>query len=146
VPVSTGGTLAGIARCLRNESPATRIVAVDAYGSVALGGRPGPRLLTGVGAGRRSSFVTSETYDECVLVDDAEAFAQCRALASETGISVGGSSGATLAACRRMLAAGADLGRAVCLCPDRGEAYASTIYDDGWLARNGLEPAERALV
>ena len=44
VPVSTGGTLAGIARFLRRESVATRIVAVDAFGSVALGGHPGPRL------------------------------------------------------------------------------------------------------
>ena len=145
VPVSTGGTLAGVARCLRAESPATRIVAVDARGSVALGGRPGPRLLTGVGAGRRSSFVTADLYDERIFVDDVEAFAFCRALAAETGIHVGGSSGAVLAACGRMLASDPDRGRVVCLCPDRGEAYASTIYDDGWLVRNGIEPATLAL-
>jgi len=145
VPVSTGGTLAGLARCLRDESPGTRIVAVDASGSVALGGRPGPRLLTGVGAGRRSSFVTTDLYDERLLVDDAEAFAFCRALAAATGIRVGGSRGAALAACGRMLAADADLGRAVCLCPDRGEAYDSTIYDNGWLVRNGIGPATLAL-
>lgn len=145
VPVSTGGTLAGLARCLRRESPRTRIVAVDACGSVALGGWPGPRLLTGIGAGRRSSFVTGDLYDERVLVDDAEAFAFCRALAAETGIRVGGSSGATLAACGRVLAADPDIGRVVCLCPDRGEAYASTIYNDGWLVQNGIEPAALAL-
>ena len=127
VPVSTGGTLAGLARCLRRESPETRIVAVDARGSVALGGRPGPRLLTGVGAGRRSSFVTTD-------------LAFCRALAAGTGIRVGGSSGATLAACGHTLAAHPDIGRVVCICPDRGEAYASTIYDDGWLMRHGIEP------
>src|SRR5204863_3761643 len=45
VPVSTGGTLAGIARFCRQESPTTRVIAVDARGSVALGGSPGPRLL-----------------------------------------------------------------------------------------------------
>lgn len=145
VPVSTGGTLAGLARCLRRESRGTKIVAVDACGSVALGGQPGPRLLTGIGAGRRSSFVTSDLYDEHVLIDDAEAFAFCRALAAETGIRVGGSSGAAIAACGRTLAADPDIGRVVCLCPDRGEAYASTIYDDGWLARNGVEPATLAI-
>lgn len=138
VPVSTGGTLAGIARCLRRESPATHIVAVDALGSVALGGRPGPRLLTGIGAGRRSSFLTDDLYDERVLVSDEEAFAFCRALADRTGLRVGGSSGATLAACARLLAAEPELGRVACLCPDRGESYASTIYDDGWLARHGI--------
>lgn len=140
VPVSTGGTLAGLARCLRRESPGTQIVAVDAVGSIALGGRPAPRLLTGIGAGRRSSFVSPDLYDERVLIDDAEAFGFCRALATGTGIRVGGSSGAALAACGRMLAADPGLERVVCLCPDRGEAYASTIYDNGWLVRNKVDP------
>ncbi|RDI73919.1 Cysteine synthase [Gaiella occulta] len=140
VPVSTGGTLAGLARCFRRDSPATRIVAVDARGSVALGGRPGTRLLTGIGASRRSSFLTADLYDQSVLVGDAEAFAFCRALAAGTGISVGGSSGAALAACARLLARDPDLVRVACLCPDRGDRYASTIYDDGWLSRNGIDP------
>jgi N-(2-amino-2-carboxyethyl)-L-glutamate synthase len=140
VPVSTGGTLAGLARCFRRESPATRIVAVDARGSVALGGRPGPRLLTGIGASRHSSFLTADLYDESVLVADAEAFAFCRALAAQTGIRVGGSSGAALAACGRLLAANPELEHVACLCPDRGERYASTIYNDDWLNRNGIRP------
>lgn len=145
VPVSTGGTLAGLARCLRRDSPATRIVAVDALGSVALGGRPGPRLLTGIGASRRSSFLSADLYDQSVLVGDAEAFAFCRALAAATGISVGGSSGAALAACARLLARDPYLDRVVCLCPDRGDRYASTIYDDGWLSRNGIDPGSLEL-
>jgi 2,3-diaminopropionate biosynthesis protein SbnA len=140
VPVSTGGTLAGIARFLRRESPATRIVAVDALGSIALGGRPGPRLLTGIGASRRSSFVSADLYDDRVLVADADAFAFCHALAACTGIRVGGSSGAALAACARLLANEAELGRVACLCPDRGDSYESTIYDDGWLRRHGIDP------
>jgi N-(2-amino-2-carboxyethyl)-L-glutamate synthase len=137
VPVSTGGTLAGIGRFLRRESPATRIVAVDARGSVALGGLAGPRLLTGIGAGRRSSFLSPDLYDQRILVGDAEAFACCRALALSTGIRVGGSSGAALAACARLLAAEPELERIACLCPDSGLTYASTIYDDAWLERNG---------
>jgi 2,3-diaminopropionate biosynthesis protein SbnA len=138
VPVSTGGTLAGIARFLRRESPAARIVAVDAAGSVALGGRAGPRLLTGIGASRRSSFLTLDLYDQHVLVRDPEAFACCRALASAAGIGTGGSSGAALAACARLLAAQPELDRVACLCPDGGDTYASTIYDDHWLAHHGI--------
>lgn len=140
VPVSTGGTLAGLARFLRRESPATLVVAVDASGSIALGGRPGPRLLTGIGASRRSSFVTADLYDRRVLVGDADAFAFCRALSAATGIALGGSGGATLAACARVLAADPDLDRVACLCADRGDAYRSTIYDDGWLAQHGVDP------
>jgi N-(2-amino-2-carboxyethyl)-L-glutamate synthase len=139
VPVSTGGTLAGIARFLRRESPCTRIVAVDAHGSTALGGVPGPRLLTGIGAGKRSSFVTPALYDELVLVHDAAAFACCRALAEGAGIEIGGSSGATLAACACLLARDLDLERVACICPDGGQGYRSTIYSESWLARNGVE-------
>ena len=138
VPVSTGGTLAGIARCVRRESPSTRLFAVDARGSVALGGAAGPRLLTGIGASRPSSFLSPDLYDDRVLVADTEAFAFCRALAARARIRVGGSSGAALAACARVLAANPELERVVCLCADRGEHYASTIYDDSWLARNGI--------
>lgn len=145
VPVSTGGTLAGIARFLRRESPQTRIVAVDAAGSVALGGRPGPRLLTGIGASRRSSFLTPDLYDDAVRVSDTHAFACCHALAAATGIGVGGSSGAALAACARLLARDPDLDRVACLCPDGARAYTSTIYDQRWLARNGIDPAAAAL-
>ena len=138
VPVSTGGTLAGIARFLRRESPATRVVAVDAQGSIALGGRPGPRLLTGIGAGKPSVFATPDLYDERVVVGDAEAFAACRALAARTGVEVGGSSGATLAACALLLAREPGLEHVVCICPDRGQSYRSTIYSDRWLARKGV--------
>jgi 2,3-diaminopropionate biosynthesis protein SbnA len=141
VPVSTGGTLAGIARFLRRASRSTRIIAVDGLGSVALGGQPAPRLLTGIGASRRSTFLSTDLYDAHMQVGDAEAFAFCRALAVTTGIRVGGSSGAALAACARHLAAEPELRSAACLCPDRGESYASTIYDDGWLASHGIEPA-----
>jgi 2,3-diaminopropionate biosynthesis protein SbnA len=138
VPLSTGGTLAGIARFCRRESPATRVIAVDAQGSVALGGRPGPRLLTGIGAGKRSSFATPDLYDEALLVRDAEAFAYCRALAAATGIQLGGSSGATIAACARVLARDPGVERVACICPDGGGSYRSTVYSDRWLARNGI--------
>jgi hypothetical protein len=75
-------------------------IAVDAHGSVALGGSPAPRRLTGIGASKRSAFATPDLYDAAVLVGDAEAFAYCRALAVSTAIEVG-SSGGTLAPCAR---------------------------------------------
>jgi len=48
VPVSTGGTLAGIGRFFRQASPSTRIIGVDAYGSVVFGTPAAPRKLTGI--------------------------------------------------------------------------------------------------
>ena len=138
VAVSTGGTLAGIGRFFREASPDTRIIAVDARGSVALGGPLGVRKVTGIGSGQRSKFVSRGQY-ESIYVGDCEAFAFCRALDAATGIKVGGSSGAVLAACSRYLQTHEKMERVVCVCADRGENYASTIFSDSWLAQNGLE-------
>ena len=141
VPVGTGGTLAGISRCLRRENPRTRIVAVDVVGSAALGGRSAPRLLTGIGAGRRSAFLSARSYDERIMVGDVEAFGWCRLLAGEAGFRVGGSSGAVLAACARAMRRDPALDGIVCLCPDRGDSYETTIFSDPWLIGHGIDPA-----
>jgi cysteine synthase A len=145
VAVSTGGTLAGIGRYFREVSPETRIIAVDARGSVALGGDPGKRKLTGIGSSQRSEFVDAGHFDQLTYIEDCEAFAYCRALDSSTAIKIGGSSGACLAACARYLQAHSEIERAVCICADRGEHYASSIFSDSWLLQNGLEIGSRHL-
>jgi len=143
VAVSTGGTLAGIGRFFREVSPDTRIIAVDVRGSVALGGFPGARKLTGIGSSRRSTFVTPGLYDDIIYVGDCEAFACCRDVDAATGMKIGGSSGAGLAACARYLQTHDEVERPVCICADRGEHYASTIFSDSWLAQNGIETGHR---
>jgi cysteine synthase len=82
VAVSTGGTLAGISRYVRTRDPQTIMAAVDVCGSVALGGTPGPRKLTGIGSSIRSTFLTSDLYDESLQVTHEQAIAFCRALDS----------------------------------------------------------------
>jgi len=138
VPVSTGGTLAGIGRFFREVSPSTRIIGIDAVGSVVFGTPPAPRKLTGIGSSRRSSFISTRLYDMHMLVGDEEAFAFCRALLSSTGIRVGGSSGAVLAGCSRYLQAHPEAIDVVCVCADSGENYASSIFNDKWLQQQGL--------
>jgi N-(2-amino-2-carboxyethyl)-L-glutamate synthase len=137
IAVSTGGTLAGVARYLRQVSPSTKIVAVDALGSVALGGQPGPRLLKGIGSGKASQFITRGLYDQSYLISDARAFAACRALKESLGLSIGGSSGAVLSACAMYLGAHPDM-RVICLCPDTGENYRTSIFNDRWLQSHGM--------
>jgi N-(2-amino-2-carboxyethyl)-L-glutamate synthase len=142
VAVSTGGTLAGVARFFREVSPQTNIIAVDACGSVVFGGKPAPRKLTGIGSSRQSTFIKPEHYDASVAVADRDAFAVCRQMRAATGISLGGSSGAVLYACARYLTLHPEKENVVCLCPDSGDAYASTIYDDTWMRSNGFDPEE----
>jgi len=134
VAVSTGGTLAGISRHIRKLSPLTKIIAVDALGSIALGGQPGPRYLTGIGASRHSSFIESSDYSEVIHVTDPQAFGACLAVRDRTGLSLGGSSGAVVwAAVEWLKREKAD--RIVCLCPDGGENYGQTIFKSEWLTR-----------
>jgi cysteine synthase len=83
--------------------------------------------------------VSPGQYDEIIYVGDCEAFAFCRAVDAATGIKIGGSSGAVLAACSRYLQTHDEIERVVCICADSGENYASTIFSDSWLAQNGLE-------
>jgi 2,3-diaminopropionate biosynthesis protein SbnA len=140
VAVSTGGTLAGIGRYLREHRPRCRVIGVDVPGSMAFGGQPGRRrVLTGIGASVRSQFLEPWMYDEHVEVEPADALAACRRLAAHTGIELGGSGGAVLAACLRYLQADPEIRNPVCLCPDSGASYQQTIFDDDWLRATGLE-------
>lgn len=138
IAVSTGGTLAGVSRYFREVSPATRIIGVDAHGSVIFGTPPGTRLLTGIGSSRCSSFLARDSYDEYMQTHDEEAFIFCRILAERAGFYLGGSSGAVLAMCSRYLQTHPEAEHVVCLCADHGANYASSIYSDAWMLEHGF--------
>jgi cysteine synthase A len=138
IAVSTGGTLAGVARYLRAVAPNARVIAVDAVGSSALGTTAAPRYLTGIGSSRKSSFIESWMYDAVICIADGEAFAMCNRLKSSLGILVGGSSGAVVAACLQYLESHPEIRMPVCLCADGGENYKYTIFDEGWLEEHGF--------
>ncbi len=145
VPTSTCGTLAGIGRYFREVSPTTQVIGVDAYGSVIFGTPPASRRLTGIGSSRPSSFLTRDLYDTYMLVKDEQAFAYCRAVFAATGLLVGGSSGASLAACARYLADHPAVSRVVCICADDGHNYASSIFSEQWLQEQEICLTDRDL-
>ena len=135
VPVSTTGTILGLARGLRGAFPRLHVVAVDAAGSVIFGGPPGARHVPGLGAGRRSELLAPGDVDEVVYVSDRDAVAGCRALAASEGLLAGGSSGAVVTAIGRLrprLPAGWQV---LTVLPDRGDRYLDQVYDDEWVAR-----------
>lgn len=139
VAVSTGGTLAGVSRYLRALRPIIRIVAVDADGSIALGGTPALRLLSGIGASRPSSFLTEQDFDAVSRIADVPSFAMCRALRAQTGVALGGSSGSVLTACLNdCLSGDVPVHRSVCIAADGGANYASSFFDDKWLSARGV--------
>jgi cysteine synthase len=120
---------------------AGRVVGVDVVGSVALGGPAGPRLLSGIGSSRRATLLEGDP-DETAFVSSREAVSACLWLLDSTGIDVGGSSGAVIAAALRRLREDRDLVEVTCICPDGGDRYLSTVYSAQWRQRHGLAPVE----
>ena len=130
--VSTGGTLAGLSEYFRRSYPLTRVVAVDAVGSVATGGslRPRPFKVPGFGSGRASAFLRPQHWDRRLQLHDVQAMWACRVLYAGTDLMLGGSAGAAVLGA--VVAALDDSSlRDICVvCPDMGDSYMSTIYSN----------------
>lgn len=137
IGVSTGGTIAGMSRRLKEQYPAVRIVAVDAAGSVIFGGPSRPRHIPGLGAGIVPPLVAHAQIDEVTLVSERDAAAACRTLLWEHGLFVGGSTGSSFAALSRLAqrTRGTPEPTALFLCADRGTAYLDTVFDEAWVKR-----------
>lgn len=133
VTVSTCGTLRGCSEAVRQHDLATKIVAIDAVGSVIFGGSRAPRLIPGHGAGVRSGLFREGLANCVVHVDDVECILGCRRLVRHEGILAGGSSGAVVSGIGKV----ADQIPADSICaailPDRGERYLDTIFNEAWI-------------
>jgi cysteine synthase len=124
--VGTGGTITGVGEVLKKHDPKVRIVAVEPKTSAVLsGGRPGPHMIQGIGAGFVPDVLNRSLIDEIVQVDDQEAYRMAKRLSSEEGIFAGLSCGA---ACHAALKVAKTLGAGksvVVIFPDSGERYLS---------------------
>ena len=130
---STCGTLRGCAEYARTFNLDTKIVAVDAIGSVIFGGRKAKRLIPGHGAAVRPALFRPGLADYCVHVTDLDCVLGCRRLARTEAMLVGGSAGAVFMAAEKLkttIPAGATC---VLIFADRGERYLDTIYSDEWV-------------
>ncbi len=143
----TGGTLLGVARVLKRESPGTRIVAAEPDNAPVLGsGIPQPRNADGSPAGSHPNFrphlmqgwspdfiprlteqaLAEGLIDEVLPVAGDDAMRLSRELACREGIFAGTSSGATLAAALAVAERSPAGTNIVCMLPDTGERYLST--------------------
>jgi len=133
--VSTTGSLLGCARRLREVWDPLEVVAADAVGSVIFGAPGGPRELPGLGSSRVPELHSPAEIDRVEHVDDATAAEACRELLATEAIFAGGSTGAVVAAVRRLLDDVVPPARIVAIFPDRGDRYLDRVYDDAWLDR-----------
>ncbi|MEV6567763.1 2,3-diaminopropionate biosynthesis protein SbnA [Streptomyces kronopolitis] len=134
IGAGTTGTLMGCAEYLRRHSPATRIVAVDAVGSVTFGGPAARRHLPGLGTSRRPEILDTKNLDDIVLISEADSVEMCRTLARERGLLLGASTGTVLCAVQDAAKKIPEGSVVVAISPDFGDRYLETIYDDAWVA------------
>lgn len=124
--VGTGGHLTGCAEELKRHWPAMKAYGVEpALSPVINGGQPGPHPIQGIGAGFIPGNLHTDAIDGAIPVDAEEAKNMARRAASEEGMLVGISSGATLAAIASKLADLPEGSRVLGFNYDTGERYLS---------------------
>ncbi len=102
--VGTGGHLTGVAQVLKAKFPNTKVFAVEpALSPVISGGKPSPHPIQGIGAGFIPANLHVDLLDGVILVEAEAAKDHARRSASQEGLLVGISSGATLAAIAQKL-------------------------------------------
>ncbi|MFI3277727.1 MAG: cysteine synthase A [Rikenellaceae bacterium] len=126
--VGTGGTISGIGQRLKELNPNVEVIAVEPASSPVLsGGCAGPHKIQGIGAGFIPKNYNADVVDRIITVDNDDAFAASRNIATSEGLLVGISSGAALHAAMLVAAEPSSAGkRIVVILPDSGERYLST--------------------
>ena len=133
IGAGTTGTLMGCARWFRNWHRPVRIVAVDSFGSVIFGGRPGRRMIPGLGMTVRPPLLDDSYVDEVVHVEEADTIRACHRMARR-GFLFGGSTGTVVSGAMDWLSRRDASGlTAVAIAPDLGERYLDTIYQTNWI-------------
>jgi len=133
--VSSGGTITGLSRKLKEKFPDITVVAVDVEGSVIFGNKPAKRRIPGIGSSMVPDILKYAQIDKVVIVNEVETVKGCRDLLSEHFIFAGGSSGSVYAGAMKYFQTNeARYGQnALCILADRGERYLHTVYNDEWV-------------
>ena len=125
----SGGTFTGVVKYLKEQNPAIRGVLADPLGSTIGGGEHADYDIEGIGNDFIPETMDISLVDQVIKISDTEAFAEVKELAAKEGLIVGTSSGAAVAAAKKLIEDGAR-GNIVTLLPDRGERYFSKhLYD-----------------
>ena len=125
----SGGTFTGVVKYLKEQNPAIRGVLADPLGSTIGGGEHADYDIEGIGNDFIPETMDISLVDQVIKISDTEAFAEVKELAAKEGLIVGTSSGAAVAAAKKLIENGVR-GNIVTLLPDRGERYFSKhLYD-----------------
>ena len=126
--VGTGGTITGVGKYLKEKNPDVKIIAVEPATSPVLSkGTPGSHKIQGIGAGFIPDTLDTGVYDEIITIENDDAFAGGKEIATTEGFQVGISSGAAFRAALEVAKRPEFAGKTVvALLPDSGDRYYST--------------------
>ncbi|MGV9008573.1 pyridoxal-phosphate dependent enzyme [Brevundimonas sp.] len=147
--IGSGGTITGVAQYLKSQGSTAQIILADPVGSVLAGivndGVPSPEgsyTVEGIGQNFVPDTADMSLIDKAYSIPDSEAISTVRDLLLKEGILAGSSSGTLIAAALRWCREQTEPKRVVTFVCDTGAKYLSKVYNDAWLADQGLGERE----
>ncbi len=143
---STGGTITGNGRYLKEQNSDIKVVMPDPVGSVFyahfMTGKYTPEdigtyQVEGVGEDHIVGAIDFDVIDDVFQFDDDNAFSTARALAREEGIIGGGTGGANVWGALKLASTLTEPATIVTIIPDNGAKYLSKFYNDEWMKEHG---------
>lgn len=141
---STGGTISGVGRYLKERNPKVKVIMPDPIGSIYYAYFKTGKIpreghctynLEGIGEDHLAKAMDFSIVDDIFPVKDKDAFAVARKLAREEGILAGGSSGANIWAALEIAKTIKGPATIVAILPDGGIKYLSKMYNDEWMKK-----------
>lgn len=147
--VGSGGTISGLSRFFADVNPDTEMVLADPVGSVLADyietgtmGEAGSWLVEGIGEDFLPPIADLSRVKKAYRISDRESLHTARDLLRREGILAGSSSGTLVAAALRYCREQTDPKRVVTLICDSGNKYLSKMFNDFWMADQGLQTRE----
>ena len=130
----TGGTIAGVAKYLKEKNPDFSIVGIDPEGSI-LGGRDEvcTYQVEGIGYDFIPDVLDYDNIDRWIYSNDRDSFHYARRLIREEGLLVGGSSGSAVWGLLEALKEMEGVRKALTILPDSIRNYLTKFVNDNWM-------------
>ena len=135
IGAGTTGTLGGCSKYFREFSPQTKIIAVDAEGSVTFNQLPKRRKIPGLGTSHRPPLAQFSTYDKLIFVPEETTIKTAYQLLHNHGLFLGGSACSVVSAVIQCNPTFKKNDTIVAIIPDFGFKYINTIYNKTWLEK-----------
>lgn len=149
VGVGSGGTLTGLGRFFAEHSPKTKMVLADPVGSILRHYHETGELIEagswtveGIGEDFIPDNADMDYVKRAFSISDRESMDTAQQLLRKEGILAGSSSGTLLAAALKYCREQTEPQRVVTFVCDTGAKYLSKVFNESWLADQGLTDRE----